>query len=193
MRLTCGCRLTVISPDRMQECLPMAEHFSWLDPRIVVGPSPIHGLGLRAREPIAAGETVIRWRGEELPVSELARLKLRPRYDCATLSETTIMVFSSEDPVIRGNHSCDPNLWMEDSVTESARRDISAGEELTVDYGLHSDDPTWRMECACSSPQCRGIITGSDWKRHELQQRYAGHFSPHLTVRFASAVRDEAL
>src|SRR5579859_3837756 len=110
----------------MQECLPMADHFSWLDPRIVVAPSAIHGLGLHAREPIAAGETVIRWRGEELPVSALASLKLGPRYDCATLSESTIMVFSSDDPVIRGNHSCDPNLWMDGSVAESARRDIAA-------------------------------------------------------------------
>jgi uncharacterized protein len=171
----------------------MAERVSWLDPRIVVGPSAIHGLGLQAREPIAAGETAIRWRGEELPISALARLKVRPRYDCAALSESTIMVFSSHDPVIRGNHSCNPNLWMEGSVAESARRDIAAGEELTVDYALHSDDPAWRMECVCESPLWRGIITGSDWKRHDLQQRYAGRFSPHLTVRLAGAVRDEAL
>ena len=34
------------------------------------------------------------------------------------------------------NHSCDPNTWMEDEVTISARRDIQAGEEITADYAL---------------------------------------------------------
>lgn len=163
----------------------MAERISWLDPRITVAPSAIDGLGLYAQQPIAAGEVVIRWRGEIVPVSELERLKKRPRYDCATLTESTVLVFRSDDPVIRGNHSCDPNLWMENAVTESARRDVRAGEELTVDYALHSDDPSWHMECRCGSVLCRGLITGSDWKRRDLQKRYAGHFSPHLTARFA--------
>jgi uncharacterized protein len=169
----------------------VAERVSWLDPRIIVGPSAIHGLGLHAREPIAAGELVIRWHGEILPVSELKRLKDRPRFDCATLSESTIIVFSGVDPVTRGNHSCDPNLWMDGAVTESARQDIAAGEELTVDYALHSDDPNWRMKCVCGCTLCRGIITGSDWKRQDLQERYAGHFSPHLSARFASLAQEE--
>jgi SET domain-containing protein len=163
----------------------MAQGNSWLDPRVVVGPSRIHGLGLHARAPIAAGEVVIRWRGEILPVTELVRLKDRPRYDCATLSESTIMVFAANDPVIHGNHSCDPNLWMEGAVSESARRDIAAGEELTVDYALHSDDPSWTMECHCDASLCRGVITGVDWKDPELQARYLDHFAPHLAARFA--------
>jgi hypothetical protein len=171
----------------------MAQRFSWLDPRITVSPSAIHGLGLHAREPIAAGEVVIRWHGEILPVSELERLKERPRYDCATLSGSTIIVFSSSDQVIHGNHTCDPNLWMDDEVTESARRDIAAGEELTVDYALHSDDPNWQMKCDCGSALCRSIITGSDWTQQNLQGLYSGHFSPHLVARFASLAQEDEL
>jgi hypothetical protein len=30
------------------------------------------------------------------------------------------------------NHSCDPNVWMEDEVTLAARRDLGVGEELTA-------------------------------------------------------------
>jgi SET domain-containing protein len=166
--------------------ISMADHISWLDPRITVGPSAIHGMGLFARAPIAAGDVVIRWRGETLPVSDLDRLKELQRYDCAAISESAIIVFRPDDPVIRGNHSCDPNLWMEDAVSESARHDIAPGEELTVDYALHSDDPSWQMACACGSALCRRVITGGDWRRPDLQKRYAGHFSPHLTARFAS-------
>jgi SET domain-containing protein len=41
-----------------------------------------------------------------------------------------------------GNHSCDPNLWHADVVTITARRDIAAGEELTIDYATH---PGWQI------------------------------------------------
>jgi SET domain-containing protein len=169
----------------------ISESRSWLDPRIDVAPSSIDGLGLFAREPVKEGEVVIRWHGEILPIDEFDRLKERERYDCAALSEATILVFAVDDPVIHCNHSCDSNLWMEDAIRESARRDIDAGEELTVDYALLSDDPTWQMPCSCGSPLCRRIITGSDWKRRDLHERYAGHFSPYLSARYAAIAREE--
>jgi len=157
---------------------------SWLDPRIEVGDSAIHGKGLVARESVRAGEVVIRWGGEMLPLAALDDLKTRERYDCAALSEDTIIVFAAEDPVIYGNHSCDPNLWMESETAISVRRDIAAGEELTIDYAVLSDDPTWSMGCACGSPLCRGVVRGDDWARPELQERYRGHFAPYLTRRY---------
>jgi hypothetical protein len=153
-----------------------------------VRPSPIHGLGLFAREPIPAGALVAQWGGEILPLAELESLKTRPRYDCAALSDDMIIVFREDDPIIHGNHSCDPALWMANDVTLTARRDVAAGEEITVDYALHSDDPAWEMACACGSPQCRHIIRGDDWKRPELQERYEGHFVPYLNRRIAQSM-----
>jgi hypothetical protein len=65
-----------------------------------------------------------------------------------------------------------------------ARRDIAAGEELTLDYALGSGNPQWSMEdCNCGSPLCRGRVTGNDWRQPELQQRHAGHFSPYRNER----------
>ena len=160
---------------------------SWLDPRVKVRASPIHGQGLFAREPIRSGEVIVRWGGEVLPISELAGLKSRERYDCAALSDDTIIVFAGDDPVIYGNHSCDPNLWMESPTTLSTRRDVRPGEEITVDYAVLSDDPTWVMPCSCGSPLCRGSIRGDDWLRADLQERYRGHFAPYLTRRFEEA------
>jgi uncharacterized protein len=157
---------------------------SWLDPRIAIGDSPIHGRGLFAREAIREGEVVVRWRGEVLPVIELGALKTRDRYDCAALSEDEIMVFGADDPVIYGKHSCDPNLWMESETACSARRTIQPGEELTTDYAVLSDDGGWAMSCACQSSLCRGIIRGDDWARADLQRRYRGHFAPYLSRRF---------
>jgi hypothetical protein len=54
-------------------------------------------------------------------------------------------------------------------------------------FGVFASDscPFDEFECACGSPQCRGWVIGSDWKRPELWERYAGCFSPYLQRRIA--------
>ncbi len=83
------------------------------------------------------------------------------------------------------NHSCDPNVWMTDAVTLVARRGIPTGEELTVDYALFEADEgfTAKWTCACGSNLCRKRVTGRDWRRPDLQERYAGHFLPLIARR----------
>ena len=83
------------------------------------------------------------------------------------------------------NHSCDPNVWMNDEVTLVAMRDITAGEELTADYAMWSTDPSWTLPtpCGCGSRPCRRTVTGSDWKLKDLQERYRRHFSPYINDR----------
>lgn len=84
------------------------------------------------------------------------------------------------------NHSCDPNLWMDDEVTCVTSRDIETGEELTVDYALFTAQPGWAMDCRCGSRLCRQRVTGNDWKLAELRDRYRGHFSPFINERIES-------
>ena len=55
-------------------------------------------------------------------------------------------------------------------------RSISAGEELTFDYAMTDDEP-YEMKCLCGTPSCRGTITGFDWKKKEIQEKYDGHVS----------------
>ncbi|WP_272952579.1 SET domain-containing protein-lysine N-methyltransferase [Kribbella amoyensis] len=81
-----------------------------------------------------------------------------------------------------GNHSCDPNTWWVDAVTLTARRDIATGEEITSDYGT-STGTQYALDCRCGSPLCRGKVTGDDWQREELQQRYGDHWIPALLER----------
>lgn len=33
------------------------------------------------------------------------------------------------------------------------------------------------FECGCGSDECRGQVTPNDWRRPELQKRYAGYFT----------------
>jgi hypothetical protein len=82
---------------------------------------------------------------------------------------------------------------MRDEVTLVARRDIEAGEELTVDYALFEGDESWVADwkCQCASEWCRKEITGKDWRLLELQERYRNHFSPWINRRI-EAMRKNA-
>jgi hypothetical protein len=74
---------------------------------------------------------------------------------------------------------------MEDEVTLVTRRPIEAGEELSADYAMWETDENWisQWRCQCGSVHCRGTITGKDWRRHELQTKYQGHFLPLINER----------
>ncbi len=61
------------------------------------------------------------------------------------------------------NHSCDFNVGFSDKNYYVAVKDINAGDELYLDYGLAISDPNYTMECQCRSLNCRKIITGNDW------------------------------
>jgi len=67
-----------------------------------------------------------------------------------------------------------------------ARRDIAPGDELTIDYGTNSDSADFSMRCRCPSRLCRGVVSGQDWRRAELQDRYRGHWVPALEKRIAA-------
>lgn len=53
------------------------------------------------------------------------------------------------------NHSCDSNCGMNGLTKVVARRDIKAGEELTIDYALF-EDCDWMLDnCLCGEKSCR--------------------------------------
>ena len=79
--------------------------------------------------------------------------------------------------MMRVNHSCEPNVGMGGNVLLVSMRDIAAGEELTIDYALFLGDPAFAMECRCGTAACRGVVTGTDWMRTDLQEHYRSWFS----------------
>jgi D-alanine-D-alanine ligase len=58
------------------------------------------------------------------------------------------------------NHSCRPNTQY-DGLNVVALRPIAADEELTLDYAGFLDEQMEPFTCACGSPDCRGLITGT--------------------------------
>ncbi len=164
---------------------------TWVDPRQDIRPSAIHGLGIFAREPIRQDEPVEIIGGDLMTDDKFRRFQqTTSRFNAVQIDKDLHLVERSEVTQQRGgslNHACDSNLWLADEVTLVARRDIAAGEELTVDYALFSAQPDWVMDmpCRCGSPVCRGVITGNDWKLKEVQERYRHHFTPFLNARIA--------
>jgi hypothetical protein len=159
---------------------------SWLDPRVEVRPSAVEGRGLFAREGIPSGERIIEMGGQRHADSDVAGLGPAAHSSLA-IDEGRNLIQDADDPGTYGNHSCDPNAWLVDEVTIVARRDIAAGEEITIDYATLSGYEGWTMACACGAggPGCRRTVGGADWRRPDLQDRYAGHWSPFLERRIA--------
>jgi len=67
------------------------------------------------------------------------------------------------DPLVMGKvlHSCDPNMDCDmRTLTFTARRDIAAGEMLTMDYETTEDELFRPFFCGCGAATCRGWIRG---------------------------------
>jgi hypothetical protein len=109
------------------------------------------------------------------------------RYDGIVLDEgLNLRIRPADWPGIHGNHSCDPNVWLVGASELAARHAIAKDEEVVSDYATYTMASDWSMDCVCRSDACRGRVTGDDWRRSELQQRYAGHFAPPIARLIAS-------
>jgi hypothetical protein len=162
---------------------------SWIDSRVAIGLSRLHGRGMFARARIAAGEVVVVWGGTLFTEDDVRAGRAR-RGSVSAVDEGVYLAGRAEDGADEAdfmNHSCEPNVWMLDEVTLAARRDVAPGEELTADYAMWEGDEAWvsRWACRCGAASCRGRVTGRDWRLPELQERYRGGFSPFIERRIA--------
>ena len=157
-----------------------------LAPGLVINQSSIEGKGCFSRVQFKRGRKIAEYRGEKISDAEANRRANRRKLRiCAINNRWSLDGSRGGNGTHYINHSCEPNLWMENESTLVALRDISTGEEVTMDYAMHFADPKWEMrnECRCGSLLCRQIITGRDWKLKDLQDRYKDHFSPLLNKR----------
>jgi len=172
----------------MKEVYPSTE---WVDPRIEIRLHSIAGRGMFALSPIEEGNRVIVWGGHVFTTADVEAGRVAPGSAVYIGEDTFLGALPGQydrERDDRGdfiNHSCDPDVWMQDENTLTARRDIATGEELTMDYAMFEGDEndTKPWICHCGSSLCRHRITGKDWRLPELQRRYEGHFSPFISER----------
>jgi len=169
---------------------------SWITPKAVKGgASGIEGAGVHAIEAIASGEVVAVKGGHLVDGAAVASLPEALRdsaFQIAADSFLAALTSGEHDGVMmRVNHSCEPNAGVGGNVLVVSMRDIAAGEEITLDYALFLTDPGFAMECHCGAVACRGIVTGTDWMRADVQERYRGWFSWWLEQKI-TATRDDS-
>jgi uncharacterized protein len=147
--------------------------------------SGIHGRGVVATEPIAAGQRLVEYLGDRISPAEADR---RYPFDESKPQHTFLFSVNSRTIIdaARGgnaarfiNHKCDPNC---EAVIEKGRvfiealRDIEPGEELGYDYWFVLDEPHNKAnrelyKCNCGSKNCRGTMLADKRKAREYLGR----------------------
>ena len=160
---------------------------TWVSPKLVHGESKIHYDGVFTTAPVKKGEKLMEFGGQLVTQAEAddGPYRVRSVWNVAedrylALPETDTAPSLDENL----NHSCDANAWLADEVTLVARRDIEAGEEITMDQGTWNFDETEYTvdaeDCTCGSSICRVRLTENDWQLPAVQARYKGHFHPYV-------------
>ena len=172
---------------------------SWINPKIRLRRSNLHGKGMFARKPIKEGEVVLIWgesyKGKRSEYTDDKKKAMSAKKNGKLVLQYDENLWSIEE---RGagddyfiNHSCDSSLWFNDAFTLAVRQPIRAGEEVTLDYALfETDDYKSKWVCRCGSLNCRKVITGHDWQRPDVQQRYKGHFTPLINKQIAKRLQE---
>ena len=136
---------------------------------IEVRPSDVHGQGVFAVMPMAAGSVVGRYEGRRYTEAEASN---KAWDDGLTylfgLSDGTIIDGAEGGNATRHlNHACTPNCQAVEHRERGGKlgivietiRSVRAGEELTLDYALQVDPTSQDAHpCACGSDACRGTM-----------------------------------
>jgi uncharacterized protein len=164
----------------------------WVHPAVRVGRSSIAGDGLFLDAAVTSGTPLIRFGGRIVSTAELHQLFDAAAADGGYVDTIAVdvdahLVLPAGSIAHYANHSCDPSMWLAGPTELVAREDLEPGAELTSDYGVTSDDPSFRMPCRCGTTACRGIVTGCDWRRADLQRVHEARWPAGLQRRIDAA------
>lgn len=79
------------------------------------------------------------------------------------------------DPFVMGKvlHCCEPNMQCDmSSQTFYAARPIKKGEFLTMDYETTEDQLFRSFSCSCGAQNCRGFISGKNFRIPAIDKSY---------------------
>jgi SET domain-containing protein len=161
--------------------------YNWLFPGAEARPVGGKGWGSFAVEPIPVGTVVAGFGGWCVTHETLSTFSHDRQGRSIQIAEDLYLVSGdTPEPGDMLNHSCEPSCGLVGASVLIAMRDIEVGEELTFDYATCDSSDYDEFECLCGEPTCRGVVTGLDWTKPELQEKYAGWFSPYLARRIAA-------
>jgi len=154
----------------------------FLSPKLRMWPTPEKGgYAVFASQVVKKGELLAVWGGRVATLEQV--LALPPEQQGHTIQiydELYLAPTDMEEPADFINHSCDPNAGIWGQIALVAMRDIEADEEITFDYAMADSSSYDEFDCACGARNCRGRVSGNDWKLPDLWEKYDGYFSTYL-------------
>jgi hypothetical protein len=168
----------------------------WLHPDVEVRASEIEGKGLFALSHIPAGTAVSRVGGRLVTGAELqaafdaaASDPTHPYIDTITVDGDLHLILPPRRPTATAITVATRTCGGSTPTPKPPVATSPPGEELTNDYATSTGIAEFRMDCACGSSLCRGTVTGTDWQRLDLQQRYGDHWTPGLLTLIRASQR----
>lgn len=158
-----------------------------LRPKWFVRYYPERGNALYARRAISAGEVILPLEMRPHTLVSISSVQqtwepeqqqLFARHAYPLSDEVWVMPSDNPAEWTPINHSCDPNAWWS-GLDIVARRPISEGEEITLDYATFHNELMPEFACTCQTPNCRKIIRGTDYLQ-PFVERYEGHVSDYV-------------
>jgi hypothetical protein len=131
-----------------------------------VGSSSIHGRGLFAVQPIESGCRVVEYEGQRIDKQESIR-RCQAGHHCIFYWDAEFDIDGGVEwnPARFANHSCAPNCEAQregDHIWIVSTRDISAGEEITFNYGYDLEEYR-QYPCRCGAANCVGYIVAEEY------------------------------
>ncbi len=155
----------------------IARHQRKMKPFLMKGNS-IAGYGIYAYREIKKGEIIFKGEGKAQRIitkryvqknwNEDEKMHFR-RYAYPVSEELFILWDDDPSEWAPQNHSCDPNTAF-DGLNVFAIKNVSAGEELTLDYAQFLDENMESFDCRCGSLKCRGEISGISYNSLTIRE-----------------------
>ncbi len=161
---------------------------NWIHPSLGVVETPECGFGVVANDAIPTGTLVVMFGGVVITGAEFEDLPVSLQHFPFQVADDLFLGPRDESDIGLGeriNHSCSPTVGFFGAIALVALRDIAKGEIITLDYAtcVVSDDDAFLMECRCGTPNCRGRITGQDWKIPAVQERLLPFYQPFIQAK----------
>ena len=157
---------------------------SWLSPLLESRELPEKGgYGVYALQPIPQGTLLAMFGGTVVNGDQLENVPDDLQSLSIQVDDDLFLVSTVPGSGDYFNHSCEPNAGLDGRIALVAMRDIEPEEEITFDYATCDSVPYDEFDCMCESPNCRGTVTGDDWRNPDLWVKYEGYFSPYLQRR----------
>lgn len=144
-----------------------------------VGKSSIQGLGLFTSIYLPANKILFRIAGRKV-YREYAPAYAVENPNWLGTAGNEWLEFEDGDIGIYVNHSCRPNVIIDEHLQFVSIRPIQKNEELLLDYSTTEVDPYWSMKCRCGEACCRKTLLSLQYLPLHLQKSYSGYLSPAL-------------